>query len=335
MRLCFEAIDEDRPDSKWLHHFERAWPDYARWFLRDGDAARPGYLSCRTALGRHMPELVPLWDHLCELVGAGDREARMLSLYRPTPYMVACSQALWTRPGDEPALVRNYDYHPRHCEGLLLRSNWHGTPVLAMSDCMWGVLDGVNAHGLALSLAFGGRRVVGDGFGIPLVLRYALEFCRDVEEAVAVFERVPSHMSYTIAAVDRGGEAATIHVNPDRATKLIASPVSTNHQHDPAFEPEWPEHAHMTDTLGREAFLRARLDDPGETLPQFCARFQSEPIATRAYEKAFGTLYTAIYHPRLGRAEYRWPGRAWHQSLDDFSEGAIEIIYDDSDELML
>jgi hypothetical protein len=27
----------------------------------------------------------------------------------------------------------------------------------------------------------------------------------------------------------------------------------------------------------------------------------------------FGATYTAVYHPREGRAEYRWPGVAWEQ----------------------
>ena len=52
-----------------------------------------------------------------------------------------------------------------------------------MSDCLWGLLDGMNDAGLAVSLTFGGRPVLGDGFGIPLVMRYVLETCEDVAEA--------------------------------------------------------------------------------------------------------------------------------------------------------
>ena len=43
------------------------------------------------------------------------------------------------------------------------------------------------------------------------------------------------------------------------------------------------------------------------------------------YEQGFGTIYTAIYHPAEGRAEYRWPGYAWDQSLDDFSPGSRTV----------
>ena len=48
-------------------------------------------------------------------------------------------------------------------------------------------------------LSFGGRTAVGKGFGIPIVMRYVLEFATSVPEAVKIFERVPVHMSYTIS----------------------------------------------------------------------------------------------------------------------------------------
>ena len=54
---------------------------------------------------------------------------------------------------------------------------------------------GINDAGLALSLTFGGRNVVGDGFAISIVLRYILEFCATAAEAAEVLSRVPVHMA--------------------------------------------------------------------------------------------------------------------------------------------
>ena len=87
-----------------------------------------------------MPELVPTWRRLVELAGGGDHAARLLGLYRPTPYLSGCSQAVWTR--DSPLLVRNYDYRPELCEGTLLFRAGHGTKVSAMSDCLWACSTG-------------------------------------------------------------------------------------------------------------------------------------------------------------------------------------------------
>src|SRR5882724_2636737 len=111
------------------------------------------------------------------------------------------SQAVWSK--DEPFLVRNYDYSPQLCEGVILKTSWNGRQVISMNDCMWGVLDGINEDGLAVSLSFGGRRAVGVGFGVPLVLRYILEFCTSTAEAVEVLERVPVHMAYNVTVLDR------------------------------------------------------------------------------------------------------------------------------------
>jgi hypothetical protein len=38
-----------------------------------------------------------------------------------------------------------------------------------------------------------------------------------------------------------------------------------------------------------------------------------------------GTLYTAVYKPARGSAEYRWPGVAWEHSFDCFREESRTI----------
>jgi len=268
-----------------------------------------------------MPELVPTWHRLTELGGGSDQVARMLSLYRPAPYLAGCSQALWTR--GEPALVRNYDYHPGRCEGLLLMSKWHETRVIAVSDSLWGALDGMNEHGLAVALAFGGRKVVGDGFGIPLVLRYVLEFCQTTAEAVAALTRIPSHMSYTVSVMDRLGTPATVFVNPDRPAEVASTLVATNHQR----RVEWPAHAEQCQTVLRGALLEQYLADASTTLDGLVRHFLDEPLFSQAYERAFGTLYTSVYRPEQGSVEYRWRNRSWHQSFDRFLEGVSLIHY--------
>jgi predicted choloylglycine hydrolase len=236
--------------------------------------------------------------------------------------MAGCSQALWNR--DVHALVRNYDYHPGRCEGLFLLSSWHGTRVIAMTDSLWGALDGMNEHGLAVALAFGGSRTVGDGFGIPLVLRYVLEFCRTTADAVAALKRIPVHMTYTVSVIDRAGATATVFVGPDRPGEVVDTMVATNHQH----EVRWPEHAELTQTLPREELLSRCVADPAETIEGFVARFLEAPIFSDRYDLAFGTLYTAIYRPDLGRVEFRWRNRSWHQSFDRFLEGVSLIRYE-------
>ena len=88
--------------------------------------------------------------------------------------------------------------------------------MLGTGDCLWGLVDGVNDDGLAVSLTFGGRREVGEGFGIPLVIRYLLEVAGDVAEGIEVLRRLPHQISYNVTLCDRSGRVATVMVAPDR-----------------------------------------------------------------------------------------------------------------------
>lgn len=321
MDLLFTAIDEARPGPRWQALFERLWPAYRRWYLTDGATARPTYLACRRALTRHMPELVPVYDRLCELAGGGDLEARFLSFYAPPPYLSGCSQAVW--PGPEPMLVRNYDYSPRAFEAVVLRTAWSGRRVVGMSDGLWGLVDGMNDAGLAVSLTFGGRRIVGDGFGVPIILRYVLETCESAEEAGRALARIPTHMAYNVTAVDRHHRHVTCYLAPDRPAVVSNAAVATNHQE----RVEWHQHARATATVERERFLLARLTLHEEPEARFIGAFLKPPLYSVAFGEGFGTLYTAVYRPRLGAFDYRWPGGTWRFTLDGFAEGARRVRY--------
>ena len=310
--LHLRWVSEERPGAVWTALFERTWPAYRKWFEKEGDDRRPQLESCRAELERHMPELVPIWERLVELAGAEEKAARMLSLYRPTPYITGCSQAVWSR--GEPLLVRNYDYHPDCFEGTFLHSAWSGTHTLVASDCLWGVLDGLNEYGLVVSLAFGGRRDVGDGFGIPLILRYVLETCRTVSEAAAVLERVPSHMSYNVSLLDTAGDRVVVAVAPDRSTSVTRGDIATNHQRGV----EWSRYDRFTRSSEREEYLAGLLADPELSAEAFARRFLRAPLYNTRYDRAFGTLYTAVYRPARGGAEYLWPAAGVEQSLGSF-----------------
>jgi predicted choloylglycine hydrolase len=314
-RLEFEAVRERAPGAAWQARFEAMWPAYRDWYLRDGDAARPDYQTCRSALAAHLPELVGTYDRVVELAGGGDLAARLLSLYRPPAFIVGCSQGAWTRGA--PALVRNYDYPVSRLEGVVCLTAWGGRQVIGMSDCLWGLLDGVNDAGLAVSLTFGGRREVGDGFAIPLVVRYLLETCDTVAQAGEALARIPVHAAQNVTVVDAAGDLLTAYVGPGRPPQLRHIAATTNHQG----EVEWPEYARAVRSVEREQRVLELLDDDRLDRERFVAAFLEPPLHSTAYAAGFGTLYTAAYFPSERRVEYRWPGLVWEQSFDAFREG--------------
>jgi len=315
IQINFSAIAEAQAGPRWQALFHYHWPAYRSWFLRSMGMHHPSYVECRRALREHMPELVPTWERLTALSGGGDVEARFLSLWCPPPYIAGCSQAIW-QGDDEAILYRNYDYAPALLEGAQLNTHWNQQEVIAMSDCLWGVLDGINASGVALSLSFGGRQEVGVGFGIPLVMRYVLEFASSTQEAVAMLRRLPVHMTYSVAVCDRNNEAMMVFVAPDRAAEISPSRAVANHQQ----EVEWPRHAAATRSLERENSLRRTLtyaagpDDVG------LAMFR-EPVFQDSYSRGYGTLYTARYRPQDLSATIMWRGESWRQQIGNFVEG--------------
>ncbi|MCO5066990.1 MAG: C45 family autoproteolytic acyltransferase/hydrolase [Rhizobiaceae bacterium] len=314
------AISERKPADKWKERFSESWPRYREWYLSEGEAARPTLEQARTAIGKHMPELLPLYDRVCNLATADAIAQRALSLYRTPPVISGCSVAL--APGDEPILVRNYDFSPDFFEGTVLHSRWLDHDVVATSEAWIGCLDGVNAAGLAVALTFGGRIAHGEeGFQTPLLLRYVLETCITTAQAIQTLQRLPAQMVNNVMLLDRSGDYAVVYLSPDRKTAVRKVSITTNHQ----LALEWPEDNRRSETAERsECLTRLRADKPD--LKTFIGAFHQKPLYRTAYSEGLGTLYTAVIRPISGTIEYHWPRQPqWVQSTDHFLEGAREL----------
>lgn len=321
-QTIFRSINEDHPGEKWLACFSQFAPGYRQWFLKEGEFNRPSYEACKQAIKHYLPKLYPLYKTLLKLTNSTDIDARLLSLYCPTPYVTGCSQAVWTRY--TPILVRNYDYDPSLSEGVLLNSCWHGTRVIAMTDCLWGVLDGMNEHGLSVALSFGGNDDVGSGFGIPLILRYILEFCQTTAEAIEILQTVPVHMAYNITILDAQFEYKTVEVSPVHPPIVSNNPIAVNHQGSI----ELTNYAIFSKSLERKQQLLQKIQDPLISIEAFINAFEYAPLFVSNYQGGFGTLYTAVYNPGLRAMEYRWPhGIRLYQSFDHFDEKEFLVTF--------
>lgn len=328
--LAFESIAEATPGPLWRARWNRSWPAYEAWFLARGGDNGPDRASCESALEEHMPELVPVHRALLQLAGNTDRAARFLSTWCPPEYLGGCSLAALAARG-EVRLVRNYDLAPTLNEGFLLRSEWTGTPVMGMIEFLWGLSDGVNGHGLAAALAFGGRSEVGPGFGITTILRYVLETCATVDDALNVLHRIPSHMAYNITLADRQGDTATIELHPGGRAHQVQPAIATNHQYGESsadgtgvVDADRPGFTRTVERRDELSDLLAR----GITLDALADAFLCEPLFQRDYAGGFGTLFTAVYDPVAGELTLRWPDQDWHQSLAEFKPGSRTLHYD-------
>jgi predicted choloylglycine hydrolase len=317
--LTFYGIRELVPGPRWRQLFDATWAGYRNWYLSEGAAARPPVELARRMLRRHMPELTSTWERLVELTGGDDTAARMLTLYDPPGFLPGCSQMALV--GDTPMLIRNYDYRPDLCERVVFSSAFTGRRVIGSSDCLWGLLDGMNEAGLAISLAFGGRRGVASGFGIPLIIRYVLEVADTVPGAVAVLARVPVNMAYNLTILDGNGDTASVFIAPGTEPEVFARCHATNHR---GTVPDDPDHARRFRSVERQRALHtllARHPDPKTAI----SAFLQPPLYNTAYAEGFGTMYTAAYRPHDGVVDYVWPGSSWRRGFNspDATHAAI------------
>jgi predicted choloylglycine hydrolase len=324
MSYKFRAMNEDLPGKKWQSYFAEMWPSYKKWYFSEGVNARPRYLTCLNKLKQYMPELVPVYKQLVELAGGSDSVARALSLYNPPMYFSGCSQAVWRRQG-ECFLIRNYDYHPLYTEGVVVRTKWDKRQVIGMSDCMWGLVDGMNDSGLSVSLAFGGKTEGGDGFGVPLIVRYLLETCDTTAQAIAALKRIPCHMAYNLTVLDYQGYAVTVWLSPNSEVVVLDDLATTNHQE----RITWKRHAVATKTVERLVFLDQSLRNEYQTSSRFIQSFLLPPLYSDAFKRGFGTLYTTLYRPYEGVMEIIWKDQTWIQSFNAFEEGERQVVYVD------
>lgn len=312
MTLTFDAVDEPTAGPKWAARWQRSWPAYSAWFTARGGDLGPSPTASRAAMRQYMPELVPTYDRLVVLAGGSDCVAQFLSTWCPPAYLGGCSlAAIATKK--QVRLVRNYDLSPELNEGLLLRTKWGDRAVMGMVEFLWGVSDGINDRGLSVALAFGGRSETGQGFGVTTILRYVLETCDTVPEALLALRRVPSHMAYNIVLADAAGETASVELHPGGGLRLMPVAIATNHQAGRAAA----DRPAFTRTFERRSYLENLRVKPRKLNRQFL----KSPLLQDRYGEGFGTLFTAEYNPKTRELGLTIAGHRWDQSLDAFQEG--------------
>lgn len=323
LSLVFRAIHEPNPGPKLRAVFDEYWPGYHAW-MRKHPTGWPTIRECRRELAAHMPELVRIYDEILALAPTDNHRARFLSLYRPTPIIRACSQAV-INSSRGPLLIRNYDHAPHLCDAVVLSSEWGGAKTHVMTDCLWGALDGVNDAGLIVALAFGGRRAVGPGFSASLIVRYLLQTCTTVRQACDALRRVPVYMPYNFTMLDRSGEYLTAFSSPDRPLAIDHGPVSTNHQG----EIDWPEYASFCQSAERRARLTELTapTDPNTDPAPIINAFLEPPLFRTQYRRASGTLYTVAYSPHDMAMSLYWRSTQARIDGSESPDRSIQVTY--------
>src|SRR5690348_11348602 len=294
----------DGSDGRLAGALRDEWPR-AEVALTSRARTPAGAAEARQLFEQHMPELVPVLDRLAAQLGRPGGET-FLTLAALRPFFAGCTQI-----GSAGTLLRNYDFDPDEVPGVIVRSRFL-RPVIGMLDGGWGLLDGMNDAGLAVSLTFGGRFTQGPGFSIVIVLRYLLETCGTVGAALAKLAEMPVDIPQNVTLAD-AERAVTVYTGPDIAMTMAPDACATNHQHLPVPG----EQEQFTRTQERLSAVRAAGADVAAML--------KPPIYQVRYAEGLGTVYTARYQPGDGRVTYYWPGQSWEQSFGEFAPGTRTV----------
>jgi hypothetical protein len=112
-------------------------------------------------------------------------------------------------------------------------------------------------------------------------------------------------------------------IAPDRPASIKRVAVATNHQK----KIEWYAHALASETLIRERQLSILVDDDATTDERLVAAFSAPPLFRHDYRRGLGTVYTSVYRPKEGQAEFRWPGKVLSLGFDSFPEEQFTVHY--------
>ncbi|MBD5102104.1 MAG: acyl-CoA--6-aminopenicillanic acid acyltransferase [Subdoligranulum sp.] len=154
----------------------------------------------------------------------GELQAVLLSMYAIPP---ACGCSCFAAVNDAHIFLgRNSDFLPA-LEKLNTNAIYKFTndaySFTGNTTAFIEVEDGVNEYGLAAGLTSVYPIAVKPGFNAGMLLRFFLEKCRTVEEAVRSIRRLPISSAQTVTVADAGGNIAVIECNAKKTAVVSPS----------------------------------------------------------------------------------------------------------------
>jgi len=127
------------------------------------------------------------------------------------------------------------------CESALYKPDG-GYAFIGNSTAMVQMEDGYNEHGLAIGLTYIFPRIFRPGLNAGILLRYILERCRTVKEAIQALYVLPISSSQTFTMIDRSGDMAVVECNCEKIVVIEPKAnenfvVSANHFVSPEMQP--------------------------------------------------------------------------------------------------
>ena len=183
--------------------------------------------ACRPVYENYFPEILEELGGLARGQGCegAELEAVLFSMYALPP---ACRCSCFAvSNGGEILLGRNSDFLPQleqYNMNVICRFAGESHAFTGNTTAWVEVEDGVNDSGLAAGLTAVEPKTVKPGFNAGLLVRYLLERCASVSQAVEALQSLPVASAQTVTLADRGGEVAVVECCARGLTVLRPSP---------------------------------------------------------------------------------------------------------------
>lgn len=122
------------------------------------------------------------------------------------------------KSGGKTIFARDSDMFPalkETSESILYRPV-KGNIFLANSTALVEMEDGMNEHGLAAGLNFLLPNKIKPGLNAGFLVRYILERCCNVEEAISALKQLPISSTHNIVLADKSGEMAVVECSCEK-----------------------------------------------------------------------------------------------------------------------
>lgn len=295
------------------------------------DQARLDYAQAAIPVyRRHFPEILDEIRGIAEgqRTEPAQMEGFLLSMYS---FAVGnhCSCLAYS-DGETVLFGRNSDFLTAvepFCDSPLYRLE--GAYGFVGATTAWSEMeDGVNEHGLAAGLTFMYPTKIAPGFNAGMLVRYVLERCRTVEEAIEAIRELPVGSAQAITLADRSGAAAVVECNCESLEVIRpgdgGAVFSANHFVSRALT---PYQAQMEDTVHSheryETMERAFAQRKTWTAGQIQSLLAGEMGFMCQYDRSLGmdTVWSSLYDLKNGlilraegnpaRCPFAPDGRLW------------------------
>ncbi len=212
-------------------------------------------------------------------------------------------------------VARNYDFNETMDDLRLVTTRINGKAAhLGFSVMLFGRCDGMNEHGLSVTMSAGGmpvgsgeymRPALQDGLHFWALVRSLLEECRTLDEALAYYHEFPCCSNPILILADASGHAAVAETyGAKQAVRRVDAYTqdgyvfATNHFCDPALiaaEPTRQQHS-LTRAKTMEHFL-THQEQPiavDDLKALFSASYPAG-LNCHYYADFFGTLHSLIF----------------------------------------